>query len=278
MDRTTDGLEGVFAYMDNSRVGSPDRQTHLRHLETFFHALATNGLAINLEKCVFAAPSLEILGHTISATGAAPTADHAAKIKNCPPPQDIKQLQHFLGMVNFYRRLLPNCAQVLKPLTDLRKAGAKTLQWTATAQEAFQKTKCLLAAAVPLQHPAPDAELSLATDASDTHIGGVMQQKTKDHWQPLGFFSRKLTDTESRYSTFDRELFAAQAAIKHLRHFCAGRLFQLWTDHKHLCTAISRVSTPISPRQQRHLAFISEFNVQLLYLPGLKNVVADFMS
>jgi hypothetical protein len=95
MERTTDGLEGVFAYMDDSRVGSPDRQTHLRHLEAFFNALATNGLAINLEKCVFAAPSLEILGHTISATGAAPMAGHAAEIENCPPPQDIKQLQRF---------------------------------------------------------------------------------------------------------------------------------------------------------------------------------------
>jgi hypothetical protein len=61
IDRTTDGLEGVFAYMDDSRVGSPDRQTHLRHLEAFVNALATNGLAINLEKCVFAAPSLELL-------------------------------------------------------------------------------------------------------------------------------------------------------------------------------------------------------------------------
>jgi hypothetical protein len=123
MDRTTDGLEGVFAYMDDSRVGSPGRQTHLRHLEAFFNALVTNGLAINLEKCVFAVPSLEILNHTISVTRAAPTADHAAEIENCPPPQDIKQLQRFLGMVNFYRRFLPNCAQVLKPLTNLLKGG-----------------------------------------------------------------------------------------------------------------------------------------------------------
>ncbi len=107
MDCTTDGLEGVFAYMDDTRVGSPDRQTHLHHLEEFFKALAANGLAISLEKCVIATPSLEILGHTISATGAAPTADHAAKIKNCPPHQDIKQLQRFLGMVNFYRRFVP---------------------------------------------------------------------------------------------------------------------------------------------------------------------------
>ncbi len=146
-------------------------------------------------------------------------------------------------MVNFYLRFLPNCAQVPKPLTNLLKGGAKILQWTAAAQEAFQQAKCLLAAAVPLQHPTPNAELSLATDASDTHIGGVMQPKSKDHWQPLGFFSRKLTDTESCSSTFDRELLAAQAAIKHFRHFCEGCLFQLWTDHKPLVTAFSRIST-----------------------------------
>ncbi len=148
-------------------------------------------------------------------------ADQAAEIRNCPPPQDIKQLQCFLGMVNFYRCFLPKCAQILKPLTDLLKGGAKTLEWTVAAQEAFQNEKSLLAAAVPLQHPAPNAELSLATDASDTHIGGVMQQKSTT------WFFLKLTDTESRYSTFDHELLAAHAAIKHFRHFCEGRAFQL---------------------------------------------------
>jgi hypothetical protein len=95
---------------------------------------------------------------------------------------------------------------------------------------------------------------------------------------PLGFFSRKLTDTESRYSTFDCELLAAHAAIKHFRHFCEGRHFQLWTDHKPLVSALTRFSIPISPKQQRQVAFISEFNIQMLYLPGLKNDVADFLS
>jgi hypothetical protein len=54
---------------------------------------------------------------------------------------------------------------------------------------------------------------------------------------------------ESHYSTFDRELLAAHAAIKHFLPFCEGRAFQLWTDHKPLVTAISHVSAPISPRQ-----------------------------
>jgi hypothetical protein len=109
--------------MDDSRVGSLDKQKQLRHLEAVFNALATNGLAINLEKCVFAVPSLEILGHTISAAGKAPTAGHATEIELCSPPQDIKQLKRFLGMVNFYSRFLPNCAQVLRPLTDLLGGG-----------------------------------------------------------------------------------------------------------------------------------------------------------
>jgi hypothetical protein len=76
-------------------VGFPDRQTHLIHLEAFFAALATNGLAINLEKCLFAAPTLELLGHTISVADSAPTAEHTTAIEACSAPQDIKQLQCF---------------------------------------------------------------------------------------------------------------------------------------------------------------------------------------
>ncbi len=105
-------LEGVFAYTDDSRVGSLDRQTHLRHLEAFFNALAANGLAINLEKCVFAAPSLEILGHTILATGAAPTADHAAEIENCPPPSGYQTATtlswHGKLLLPFFAKLCPS--------------------------------------------------------------------------------------------------------------------------------------------------------------------------
>jgi hypothetical protein len=88
------------------------------------------------------------------------------------------------------------------------------LEWTASAQQAFQNAKRLLAGAVPLLHPAPNTELSLGSDASDTHIRGAMQQKSRDYWWPLGFFSHKLTDTESRYSTFDRELLAALRRLR----------------------------------------------------------------
>jgi hypothetical protein len=97
MDRTTDGLEGVFPYMDDSCVGSLDRQTHLCHLEAFFAALAANGLAINLEKCVFATPSLEIRGHKIFCGRSGPMVYHATEIKNCSPLRISSNCKVFLA-------------------------------------------------------------------------------------------------------------------------------------------------------------------------------------
>ncbi len=121
------------------------------------------------------------------------------------------------------------------------------LEWTVSAQEAFQNAKRLLAAAVPLQHPAPNAELSLATDTSDTHIGGVMQQKSGNHWRPLGFFSRKLTDTESRYSTFDRELLAAHAAINISTIFAKVEHFNFGQITNHLSLPFLVFQPPFHP-------------------------------
>jgi hypothetical protein len=91
----------------------------------------------------------------------------------------------------------------------------------------------------------------------------------------LAFFSRKLTVTETRYSTFDRELLAAFAAVRHFRFLLEGRKFRLLTDHKPLVSALARVSPPWSARQQRQLAFLSEFTSDIRHTPGHANVVAD---
>ncbi len=145
-------------------------------------------------------------------------------------------------------------------------------------QIAFDHAKALLVSAVPLQHPHPHATLSLATDASDTHVGAVLQQKTDGCWLPLAFLSHKLSPTESRYSTFDHELLSAFQAVKHFRFFLEGRPFTLFTDHKPLVAAISKSKTPFSSRQQRHLSFLSKFTTNFVHLPGKENIVADVLS
>jgi hypothetical protein len=86
-------------------------------------------------------------------------------------------------MVNFYPRFLPNCALVLRPLTDLLRGGwAKNVgvhrQGTGGIPKCIAPPCCSGTTPAPL----PNAELSLATDTSNTHIGGVKQQKSGDHW------------------------------------------------------------------------------------------------
>ncbi len=73
--------------------------------------------------------------------------------------------------------------------------------------------KGALVAAVPLAHPAPNAVLSLAMDASNTHVGNVLQQLAEGSWQPLAFYSKKLSGAGTQYSTFDRELLAAFSVV-----------------------------------------------------------------
>ncbi len=85
----------------------------------FFQVLDENGLTINPAKCVFAAKSLKFLGHMVDEHGIRPLPKHVTAVQGVLPPTDVKQLQRFLGMINFYRRFLPGIARVLRPLTDL---------------------------------------------------------------------------------------------------------------------------------------------------------------
>ena len=64
-------------------------------------------------------------------------------------------------------------------------------------------------------------------DASDSHVGSVLQQRVDDAWFPLAFFSKKLLDAEKKYSAFDRELLAAYSSIRHFRYMLEGREFML---------------------------------------------------
>jgi hypothetical protein len=120
-------------------------------------------------------------------------------------------------MVNFYRSFLPGIPRTLQLLTDALKGAPKTLELPQAA-DAFR-----VANVVSLVHPAPNAVLSLATDASDTHVGGMLQQLSRGSWQPLAFYSKKLSRAGTRYSTFDRELLAAFSAVRHFSFLLEGR-------------------------------------------------------
>lgn len=97
-------------------------------------------------------------------------------------------------------------------------------------------------------------------------------------WKPVGFFSRKLSEIEQRYATYDHELLAVFAAIKFYRRILESRPFTVETDHKPLIFAEFQRSDKASPRQQRQLDYILQFNMKLVHVKSEENVVANVLS
>jgi hypothetical protein len=118
-----------------------------------------------LEKCVFSARTIDFLGHRVTAEGVSPLPSHVKAVTDFPRPATVKELQGFLGLINFYRRFIPAAAAILKPLTDSLRGGgtgADRLTWSPEMQAAFEGSKEALAKTTLLSHPLPQAKLSLA--------------------------------------------------------------------------------------------------------------------
>ena len=280
MDTVCSGLNNVFVYLDDILLASRNKKDHLKHLEELFSRLSNYGLVINVKKCQFGMSDISFLGHHINNKGATPLPEKVESIQKFSKPSTAKGLQEFAGMINFYHRFIPRAANIMRPLYQALsgKQTKKSLTWTEEMSQAFIEAKSALAKASMLAHPIPEAHISLATDASDTAIGGVLQQEVQGHWQPLAFFSRQLQKPQIKYSTFDRELLAIYLAIRHFRYYLEGRHFTVYTDHKPLTFAMSKVSDSWSARQQRHLSFISEYTTDIQHVSGKTNSVADALS
>ncbi len=130
-------------------------------------------------------------------------------------------------------------------------------------QHSFQLVKETLAEVATLTHPDPPADLSLAVDASNTHIGAVLQQWQPGGgrgggWRPHFFFSKKLDTAQLKYSAFDRELLAAYLSVRHFRYMLDGKKFHILSDHKPLTQTLHRIFVPWTPRVQRQLSFLAE--------------------
>ena len=142
------------------------------------------------------------------------------------------------------------------------------------------EAKSKLANAALLHHPNPFSSTCLTVDASEVAVGAELAQRGGRDlaWRPVAFFSHKLTGAEKKYSAFDRELLAVYLSVKHFRHFLEGKPFTVFTDHKPLTHALVSVTDNRSPRQTRHLSFISEFTSDIRHIKGQNNIVADTLS
>jgi hypothetical protein len=143
MDKIFRDLGFHFTYVDDSLIASHSATKHLDHLHQVFQVLADNRLSTNLSKGGFGDTSLDFLRHRVSAAGLEPQPRHMAAIQDFPPPTNIKNLQKFLGLVNFYQQFLPGIVPILKLLTSALVGCPKNLPWTPPLSR-LPRIPCLL--------------------------------------------------------------------------------------------------------------------------------------
>ncbi|GBO18110.1 Transposon Ty3-G Gag-Pol polyprotein, partial [Araneus ventricosus] len=292
IDEVTRDLPFVYAFVDDLLVASESANEHLEHLKLLFSKLREYGLCINVEKCQFGQSTIDFFGFKLSENGIEPLPDRANCILEFPQPTTLTQLRRYLGIFNFYRRCIPKAADILEPLVKFLEghknkkkhprsnahSSNEQLQWSDAATLSFKASKEAITKATLLRHPKPGAQLSLWVDASNVAVGGSLMQLSNDQWEPIAFYSSKLNKSQKNWSTYDRELFAIYSSVKKFRHMREGRTFVIYTDQKPLIYAFHQNSEKCSPRQLRHLDFVSQFSTDIRYTKGSDNTVADALS
>ena len=268
--------EFAMAYLDDVLIFSKNPEEHLRHIETIFERIRQHGLKLKLKKCAFFKEETEYLGFVISKDGVKPDPKKVEAIRDLPEPKNVREIRGFIGMCSYYRRFVPNFSKLAEPLIDMTKKYAR-FKWTSECQTAFDFLKESLTVVPLLAYPDTNKPYVLYTDASNNCIGACLTQKTDDEEEkPIYFLSHKLSPTQTRWSTIEKEVFAIYYALQKLDHYLHNARFTIKTDHKPLKYILD------SPMQNKKIQLwalsIAGYNCQVEYIRGNENQCADLLS
>ena len=277
MNRLFGHLDFVFVYLDDLLILTRRLQAdgvqqsferHLRHLRETLDILLRRGFQVNVNKCHFCEKETEYLGFMITREGIRPMPSKVDAIINIKPPTTRTQLRSFIGMLQLYREMYPRRSELLAPLTALT-SNKVPFQWTSACQQAFEEVKKLVAKRTLLVYPDFTIPFEVYTDASDFQLGGVITQNSR----PLAYFSRKLTSAQRNYTVGEKELLSIVEVCREYRNILWGQRVIVYTDHKNL--TFEGFS---SERVKRWRLYVEEYGLDLRYLPGKKNKMADYLS
>ncbi|CCE61500.1 hypothetical protein TPHA_0A04250 [Tetrapisispora phaffii CBS 4417] len=167
------GLTFVCVYLDDILIFSDSKETHWEHLDTVLGRLLKENLIVKKKKCTFTSAEVEFLGYQIGANKITPIVTKCQAIDKFPTPKSVKEAQRFLGMINYYRRFIPNCSKIVTPI---QQYICKESVWSTTQDDAFRSLKSALTSDPLLAPFKPNGDYRLTTDASKEGVGAVLKK------------------------------------------------------------------------------------------------------
>jgi Reverse transcriptase (RNA-dependent DNA polymerase)./Integrase core domain. len=270
-------------YLDDIIIWSNSVEEHQKHVRLVMDCLRKHGLRLNGKKSEFFVTELDFLGHHISPRGIEANSSKVDKILNWPVLKTASDVRSFLGLVRYITVFLPKLAEYTCVLTrlTLKEADKSFPGWSEADQAAFDAIKGLVVSReclTVIDHENPgENRIFVTTDASNLRTGAVLSWgKCWKTARPVAFDSMQLNSAQKKYPVHEKELLAIVRALKKWRADLLGGPITIFTDHKTLENFDGQKD--LSRRQARWQEFMSQFEMEITYIKGEENTVADALS
>jgi len=276
MSREFSDLKYVEVFIDDIIVHDNDLAMHLEHVGVVVERLINVGLRLNLSKCVWVTDELKVLGHKIKAGFILMDEAKVEAISKRLPPTNLKQLQSFLGICNYYRKFVKAYAEKAKPLVLLLCKDTRYV-WSAECQLAFERLRDALVSYPILRAPNYNYKFVLHCDASGYAIGVVLTQTDENGVEyVVAYGARTQTRHEIHYTITEKECLAVVWGIKHFRSYLFGAKFDVVTDH----SALKWLMTIKDPtgRLARWGIYLQAYDMTIIHRAGTNHANADALS
>ena len=262
-------LKATYSYLDDITICGDSVEEHDRNVQNFMKIAEKYNLILNKDKCRHRMNTVNILGGKISKNCIRPDPSRLEPLLNFPEPTCIKSLKRLLGFFAYYSRWIPRFSDRIQPILHAQLPINKDVR------NAITDVKGAIEAAIKWRID-ENLPFKLETDASNSCFGAVLSQEER----PVAFFSRTLNNTEKRHCAVEKEAGAILEAIRHWRHFLAGRKFTLVTDQKSLSYVFdSKHRNKIrNDKMLRWRTELQSYSFDIVHRPGPLNVVADALS
>lgn len=265
----------AFVYLDDVVILGKTVSEHLKNVRRVLKRLHKANLKVNPEKSEFFKTQITYLGHVVDSEGIHTDPEKIKAILEFKKPENVTELRRFIGIISWYRRFIPDCSALSKPLSILLQKKQKW-NWTTERNNAFETLKTQLSTAPVLAVPDFSLPFCLQTDASKYGLGAVLTQSANEREVVIAYASRTLNKAEQNYSVTEKECLAVVWGISKMRYYLEGYSFTVITDHLSL-KWLQSIQSPTG-RIARWSIYLQQFDFVVKYRKGKLNKVADALS